>query len=142
MVSTMVGGNVSLRSAVWILSAEAYSLLATLKVLDQNGVTLASRPIVSDAPTSTFLLVATDHLSYALDDQIAISTSTAGSIEMDSAPAGDIVTPTAASQNTISLFQTDCIALRAVLSVDWVLSGPDSSRGSFAAVRLTGASYA
>jgi hypothetical protein len=142
MVAKMVGGDVSIRSAVWIVSAEAYSLLASLKVLDANGTTLAGRPVVSDAPSGTFLLVATDFLGYATDDQIAIARSTSGTIELDSAPTGDLATPTAASASMVSLFQADAVAVRASLNVDWTLVGPDDSDGQYAAVRLTGASYA
>jgi hypothetical protein len=60
--------------------------------------------------------------------------------EMDSAPTGDAVTPAAMSAGYISLFQSDCIGLRAVLNVDWAVSGPSDSSGNFATVALTGSS--
>jgi hypothetical protein len=144
MVAAMASGGVSLRSAFWILSAEAHSLLATLKVLDQNGTTLAGRPVVSDAPSGTFLLVAGDFLSYARDDQVGISVSTSGTIEMDSAPSGSTPTPTAMANSTISLFQSDAVAVKAVLTVDWAVSGPEdgSPSGRYAAIALTGTTYA
>jgi hypothetical protein len=96
---------------------------------------------VTDAPSGTFLLVATDFLSYARSDDIRLAASTAGMIEMDTAPTGDIVTQTSASQSKIALFQNDAVALRAVLNIDWALDGPSDSSGNFACVRLTGASW-
>ena len=144
MVDAMVGGGVSLRAgATWVLSSEAYALLATLKVLDQSGVTLAGRPIVTDAPSGTFLLVAQEFLSYARSDAVQIVASTEGMVEMDSAPTGDAATPTAASASPISLFQSDAVALRASLPVNWQVSGPSDSSGNvYSVVALTGSAYA
>jgi hypothetical protein len=141
VVGAMTGGGVPFRSAAWLLSSEAYSTLATLKILDYAG-TLAGRPVVTDAPSGTFMLVAADFLSYSVGDNVSISVSTAGSIEMDDAPAGDVVTPTAATSHIVHLFQEDALALRATLDVNWSIGGPSDSNGAFAVVALTGASYA
>jgi hypothetical protein len=143
-VSTMVGGGVPLGSSFFALSSEAHSFLASLGILGASGTTLAGRPIVTDCPSGTFLLIAADFLSYARSDEVTVAVSTAGTVEMDSAPSGDSVTPAAASSNFVSLFASDAIALRAVLNVDWALSGPEdgSPSGKYAAVALTGTSYA
>lgn len=142
MVDAMVTGGVSLRTAFWVLSAEAHSLLAALKVLDANGTTLAGRPVVTDAPSGTFLLVSGDCLFYAMDDQASISVVDDGVVEMSDAPTGDAVTPVAAANSKISLFQDDAVALRATLRVDWSVTGPSDSSGNFGVVKLTGATYA
>jgi hypothetical protein len=142
MVATMVGGGVPLRSAVWLLSSEAFSLFAALKILDQSGSTLSGRPIVTDAPTGTVCLVAADYLSVALSDQVAIQTSSAASVEMDTAPTGNTGTPAAASSNLINLFQSDCVAVKAKLDINWSVSGPTDSNGNFAVVKLTSGGYA
>jgi hypothetical protein len=142
MVNTMTAGGVPFRSAAFVLSAEAYSYLAMLKVLDPAG-TLAGRPVVTDAPSGTFLLVAADFLNYAVSDDVAIVTSTQGTLEMDDSPSGNTVTPAAATNRLVSLFQEDAIGLRAVLNVDWSVSGPVDSNGAhYAVVALTGSSYA
>ena len=143
MVDKMVSGGVSLRAgATWLLSAEAHSLLARLKIIDANGTTLCGRPIVTDCPSGVFLLLATDHLFYARGDDMKVTADSESMIELDDTPTGDAVTPTAASATMISLFQEDAIAVKAVLHLDWSLGGPTDSNGSFAAVRLTSASYA
>ena len=84
-----------------------------------NGDTLAGRPIVSDPPSGTFLLVAAAFLNYARDDAVSIATSSAGTIEMDSVPSGDITVPTAMSHSVISLFSSDSAAVKATLDVSW-----------------------
>jgi len=144
MVDAMVAGVGSIRNAVWVVSAEAFALLATLKVLDANGTTLAGRPVISDAPSGTFLLVDGASLFYAVADDFAeIRASTSAMIEMSDTPTGDMVTPTAASQSRISLFQDDAIALRASLAASWGLADANAtSSGNPAVIQLTGASYA
>jgi hypothetical protein len=142
MVNVMVGGGVPLRSAVWILSSEAFSLIATSRLVDESGNTIAGCPYVVGAPSGTMLLVASDFLVYAVSDSVSVAISTASMIEMDSSPTGDAVTPTAASANRISLFQNDLIAIKGILDISWALGGPTDSNGSFAAVKLASSSYA
>jgi hypothetical protein len=143
MVATMVGGGVSLRAGgTWILSAEAYSLLCVLKIVDTNGTTLAGLPIVSNAPAGSLLLIAVDYVSHARADDVRLAASKAGTIEMDDTPTGDAVTPAAATSHIVNLFQEDALALRAVLDINWSVAGPSDSNGNFAVVALTGSTFA
>jgi hypothetical protein len=141
MVATMVGGGVPFRSSVFVLSSEAYSYLAMMKILDPSG-TLAGRPVVADAPSGVFVLLAADFLNVARDDDVTLATTTEGTIELDSSPSGDAVSPAAATNRIVSTFQEEAVALRAAMNVDWSVSGPSDSNGNFACVALTGSSFA
>jgi hypothetical protein len=55
---------------------------------------------------------------------MAAATSTQSALEMDSAPSGDALTPTAAS--LISLWQANAIALRVEKTVNWKALRPHS----------------
>ncbi len=143
MIAAQVDGVGSVRDSVFIVSAEAFSLLAMLKILDDSGRTLAGRPIVSDAPTGTFLLLDTSSLSYALDEKASVRVSTSGSVEMSDAPTGNTITPTAAANSLISLFQEEATAFLANLYSDWALDDAHAdSSGNPACIQLTGATYA
>ena len=143
LVSTMTSGGVPLRGSVFLMSSEAHSFLSSLNVLDASRTTLAGLPIVNNCPSGTFMLLNPSYLSYATGDGAAVALSNAAMIELDSAPSGDALTPTAATANRISLFQSDAVAVKALLDVSWQLSGPTDSSGNFAScVKLTGSSYA
>ena len=131
-----------MRDSAFILSAEAFALLSMLKVLDQNGRTLAGLPVVGYAPTGTFLLVDASSLSYAIDEDVDINVSTAGAIEMSDAPTGNTITPVAATSTLVSLFQDNAVAFLANLSSGWALDDAHAdSSGNPACIRLTGASW-
>jgi hypothetical protein len=119
-------------------------LLASLKVLDANGTTLSGRPVITGCPQGTFLLVSAGHLTYGRSDDVRVTVSTAGTVELDTAPVGDVIAPTAAASSTISLFQEDGIALKAAMDLDWHIGGgtvgfPEQNA---AVVALTGATFA
>jgi hypothetical protein len=144
MVAAQVAGVGSVRDSVFILSAEAYSLVSATKVIDGGGATLAGRPVVSDAPTGTFLLVDVDSLTFAMDEDVSISVSTAGAVEMSDSPSGDTITPTSAagSSSIVSLFQASAVAFLANLASDWRLDDAHAdSAGNPACIALTGATW-
>jgi len=144
MIAAMIDGLGTVRNASWILSAEAYSKLATLKILDTSGEKLAGLSIVKDAPSSTFLLVDGASLFYATNDGFAeLSASTQSLVEMDSAPVGNVLVPTSATLQKISLFQSHATALKASLPSSWTLDTAHAdTSGNPAVIALTGASYA
>jgi len=144
MVAAMVDGIGTVRNATWILSAEAFSLLAALKVLDSNVTTLAGLPIVTNAPSGSFLLVDSASLYYAVGDGfVELSSSTSAMIEMATDPTGHTLVPTAASKQFISLFQEHAISFKASLASSWALdTAHGDTSGNPAVIQLTGATYA
>jgi len=99
MIAAQVDGVGSARDGLFISSTEAYSFLAMLKVLDADGRTLGGLPIISGAPSGTFLLLDASSLSYAVDDAARVRVSTSGTVEMSDAPTGNTITPTAATNS-------------------------------------------
>ena len=142
MIAAQVDGVGSARDGLFISSTEAYSFLAMLKVLDADGRTLGGLPIISGAPSGTFLLLDASSLSYAVDDAARVRVSTSGTVEMSDAPTGNTITPTAATNSIISLFQDECTAFLASISSDWALDDAHAdSSGNPACIQLTGATW-
>lgn len=100
------------------------------------GGMLGGIPVLvsSAAPTDAIILL--DAASVCMVDAGAeLSVSKQGSIEMSTAPTGDINVPTAASVNFVNLFQTESIALIVTRFVNWQLAR------SGAVAIITNASY-
>jgi hypothetical protein len=53
------------------------------------------------------------------DSGVRVELSTSATIEADSAPTGEGVTPTAQSASMVSMFQTDMVAIKAVRDINW-----------------------
>jgi hypothetical protein len=79
---------------------------------------MAGVPVVAgDSAGDAVVLVDTSRLLYADEGELAIVTSTDAALEMDDAPTGSALTPTAVS--LVSLFQTNSTAIRAERYVAW-----------------------
>jgi hypothetical protein len=55
----------------------------------------------------------------AFDMGLEVAASENGTIEMDDAPAGATDTPLGMAGNVISLFQTDCVAIKCTRRTNW-----------------------
>jgi hypothetical protein len=53
------------------------------------------------------------------DSGVRVELSTDATIEADTAPTGEGVTPTAQSASMVSMFQTDMVAIKAVRDINW-----------------------
>lgn len=72
---------------------------------------------------SDIALIDASQVSIA-EDPPELRTSGEVLVEMDTAPTGDSTTPAAASQNRVSMFQSECTALMAGFRANWKLRRP------------------
>ncbi len=103
--------------------------------ITMNGGTLSGLPVlVSEyVPTGVVALVNASDIYLADEGDIDVDMSTEASLEMDSAPTGDSVAPTAAE--LVSLWQTNSVGFRAERTVNW------SRRRPSAVAFLTGVAW-
>jgi capsid protein len=99
-----------------------------------SGGTLAGIPVlvsgnvVSDgSPSSTTItLVEADDFVFG-QGPAEVSLSDRATIEMDTSPTGDTITPVAASQRPVSMFQANATALKASREANWEMRRPTIS---------------
>lgn len=88
-----------------------------------NGGTLGGVPLITSnylpqtTAGSTFILVFAPEIWLADDGQVTLDASREATLQMDSAPTQDSVTPTASTG--VSMFQTNSVALRAERYINW-----------------------
>jgi HK97 family phage major capsid protein len=148
LFNAFIAANNAPTSGVFIMpSTVALSLSLMLNPLGQqefpginmNGGTLFGLPvIVSDyVPTdydpddagaavagSVVALVNASDIYLADDGGVAVDMSREASLEMNDAPTGDSLTPTAAS--LVSMFQTNSVAFRAERTLNWAKRRPSA----------------
>lgn len=123
-----------IQSAAWVMHprlAVQIGLLAggrgVAADLGARGGSLAGLPAIvspscqldSDGGTITLLDAASVCL---LDEGAELFISKQGTVEMDSTPTGDTITPAAATKQLVSLFQTDSCGLIVSRSLNWKLA--------------------
>jgi len=89
--------------------------------ITQEGGTLLGDPVVTGdnvAADDVILLKPSDIYKIG-DSGVEVSISREAMIEMSSAPTGEGVTPTAASQAMVSMFQTESTAIKVVRSINF-----------------------
>jgi HK97 family phage major capsid protein len=89
--------------------------------ISQTGGTLEGDPIVTgdNVNANHFILLKPSDIYRIGDTGIEVSVSREASIEMSSAPTGDALTPTAASQAIVSMFQNESTAIKVVRSINF-----------------------
>jgi hypothetical protein len=86
-----------------------------------DGGTLHGKPYVTgeNFPASNLILIKPSDVWVVGDSGVSVELSTEATIEADTAPTGEGLTPAAQSANMVSMFQTDMVAIRAIRDIDW-----------------------
>lgn len=129
-----IDANNTPTSGVWVMSARtALTLSLMMNPLGQpefpgitmSGGTFAGLPVITSeyiTPNTSGDFVALVNASdiYLADDgQLGVDMSREATLEMNDAPAGDSVVPTAASGVMVSLWQTNSVGFRAERTINW-----------------------
>lgn len=115
-------------TGVWVMSsnnAVALSMLTNplgqseFPTMDRSGGTLAGMPVItSDHVGTIVVLINADDVFLGDEGGFAVDASREASLEMSDAPAQDAGVPTAAQ--LVSMFQTNCVAVRAERTINWM----------------------
>ncbi|MET3459814.1 hypothetical protein [Variovorax atrisoli] len=102
-----------------------------------NGGTLLGDPVVTgdNVGSGQLILLKPSDIYRIGDSGIEVSISREAMIEQDTAPTGATDTPTAASANMTSMFQTESTAIKVVRSINF------AKRRASAVAFVTGADY-
>ncbi|ELO1631031.1 phage major capsid protein [Salmonella enterica subsp. enterica serovar Anatum] len=122
-----VAANLQPNGAVWLMSSTTALALSMRKnALGQKeypemtllGGTFQGLPvIVSQYVGNQLVLVNAPDIYLADDGGVAVDMSREASLEMESDPAGDSITPT--GTELVSMFQTNSVAIRAERWINW-----------------------
>lgn len=112
----------NLRSAYFTMAAKTAAKLAATRIgrdIGLRGGELMGAPVLTSetAPETSLALIDPGGIHAAFDNDIRISSSQHGAIEMDTAPTNDASTPTAA--DLVPLFSANAIAFKGVLAASW-----------------------
>lgn len=141
LLAPFIAANVDLTSAVFIMSpttAVALSLMRSpVGVPDFPNITvrggnLLGYPVIVSqyaasvgSPAASMLILATANNIYLADEgQVVIDASTEASLEMSTTPNGNVIAP--APTTSVSMFQTNSIALRAERWINWQRRIPEA----------------
>lgn len=84
--------------------------------------TMTSREVTNvGSPTNTYVVLVDASDVVVTDEGARASVSDETTIEMDSLPTGDSVTPTAATATRVSMFQAEATAIKVVRRMNWTL---------------------
>lgn len=144
LMQSYLAANITPTTAVWIMpSMVALSLSLMTNPLGQrefpnvalNGGNFNGMPvIVSDyVPAGTVILANASDIFLADDGQVTLDASREASLQMDTAPTGNSLTGSGTA--TVSMFQTNSVAIRAERYINW-----QKRRASAVAV-LTGVAW-
>lgn len=126
-LSTFIDANLSPSGAVWLMSSTTALTLSQRKnALGQReypdmtmfGGTFNGLPVlVSQYIDDSLILVDAPNIYLADDGGVAIDISTEASLEMQTTPTHDSITPTPIE--LVSMFQTNSVAVRAERWINW-----------------------
>ena len=133
-LSTFAAQEISLGGAYWVMTPDVALALSMIRTtggenfaypgINVDGGTWFGLPVITSnavphsvSAGSIVALVKPSEIFLADDGAIAIDVSTEASLEMDSAPSGSSVTPTAAQ--LVSMFQTNSMAIRVERVINW-----------------------
>lgn len=126
-MAAFVAANNPLSSGVWIMSAGTALALSMMRTaLDQpefagitmTGGTFFQLPVIVSEHVGNYVVLANASDVWVADDGgVTVDMSTEASLQMDDAPTGSSVTPTAAQ--LVSMFQTNSVAFRAERTINW-----------------------
>jgi HK97 family phage major capsid protein len=146
MFALGTAANIPYANGAWVMTPRTAIYLSTLLTagnvpmwpdIGPRGGTWFGLPVVVSAgvpievgsPTSSIIvLVDASEIFLADDDVITLDVSNNAALQMDSAPS-------TGAQNTVSMWQTDSVALRANRFCNW------TRRSDAGAIVLTGVSY-
>lgn len=129
----------NLQRAVWLMPTHLAASLALARAVDGSpaypglgalGGTLAGLPVLTGGSADS---VSSDGEAITLLDPTAVAyadeapevlVTTDALIEQDTGPTGNSITPTAATQSLVSLFQADAVGFRATMRCNWQLRRP------------------
>jgi hypothetical protein len=114
-------------------------LPAFLGQLDENGGNLDGKVFLTgdNLPANNLVAIKVDDIWKIGDSGVQVSLSTDATIEADSAPTGEGVTPTAQSASMVSMFQTDSVAIKCVRDINYAYRRAQA----IVTARITGADY-
>jgi HK97 family phage major capsid protein/HK97 family phage prohead protease len=125
--ATFVDANLQPTGAVWLMSSNnALALSMRKNALGQKeypdmtllGGTFQGLPVIVSQYVGNYLILVNAPDIYLADDGgIAVDMSREASLEMESEPTGDSITPTAVEM--VSMFQTNSVAIRAERWINW-----------------------
>lgn len=135
-IQQLADAGSTLRSAYWIMSSALAGRLALVRdasgalaypTVGALGGTIAGLPLITTGAANeadsdsaeNIALIDASQISYAEGPPV-LRTSQNAMIELDTAPTGDTLVPTAASASFVSMFQCEATALLAQLSCNWV----------------------
>lgn len=133
-LSSFAANEISLGGAYWVMTPDVALALSMIRTtggenfaypgINVDGGTWFGLPVITSnavphsvSAGSIVALVKPSEIFLADDGAIAIDVSTEASLEMDSAPSGSSVTPTAAQ--LVSMFQTNSLAIRVERVINW-----------------------
>ena len=137
LFNTFITNNLDPTGAVWIMPptrALAISMMQNalsqpyFPGLSMNGVTWFGLPVITSMSANVtaspdagnlIVLVKQDDILLADDGQITIDASREATIEQSTAPVGDAAAGTAQTQNMVSMFQSNAVAIKAVRFINW-----------------------
>ena len=134
-IAALVAAGSNLTAAYWTMSPQLAAAMALTRgsggapaypEIGALGGRLAGLPVLTSGvvefdsdSASDVALVDASQISYA-DEAPELRTSSEVLVEMEgAAPTGDSTTPAAASQNRVSMFQSECTALMAGFRANW-----------------------
>jgi hypothetical protein len=127
LFAKFTAANNPVTSGVWVMSSNNAAALAMMKnPLGQNefasmtntGGTLGGMPVIASDHVGNIVVLVNASDAYLADEGgITVDASREASLEMSDAPTGDAITPTGTS--LVSMWQSNCVALRAERVVNW-----------------------
>jgi hypothetical protein len=137
MYAAYTAGNNTLAGGVWIAQADLAASLGMMRNLlgqpefpgvGRNGGVLEGFPIIPSnyAPPNTVVLANAREIYLGDEGGFAVDISMEASLEMDSAPGGAALPPTAATGVLVSLWQTNSVGIRAERTVNWSKRRPEA----------------
>lgn len=130
-IAVLVAGRSTLAASVWIMSPTTATNLSLLRGsggqpaypdITVRGGTLAGLPVLVSAGVSGYIALIDQAAVFLSPAQVALDTTEEAAMELSDAPTENSTTPTAAQ--VVSLFQTDSVALRAIVYRGWELVVP------------------
>ena len=135
--------NNPVTSGVWVMSSNNAAALAMMTnplgqpefgTMNNTGGTLGGMPVIaSDHVSDIVVLINASDVYLADEGGISVDASREASLEMSDAPTSTAVTPTGAS--LVSMWQTNCVAVRAERTINW------ARRRTQSVAYLTGVSW-
>jgi hypothetical protein len=114
----------------WVMSPNLASSLSLIRnalgqreftEINQNGGRLEGDPVVTghNVNDNHLILMKPSDIYRIEAGSLEVSMSEHATIEMDDSPAGDSDTPTAQANNPVSMYQTESVAIKAVMPMNF-----------------------